>query len=382
MIDERQPIPQPRAADILGEPSANLPLAPATRPWYRRPLPIISVIVVLLLLALIATPFVLRRLRGGVVRYETQTIANGSMNVSVGASGNVTAPTYGASFTHQGTIASVNVSIGQKVNSGDTLATLNYTLANGASATETLTAPHSGTVTAINGVVDGRPGAVAVELVDLTNMSLDLNVSESDIASVAKGQAVQFTVSAYPNLQPFTGAVTSISPAGQNSGNVVTFPVTASIDTASLQGATLFDGLSATGTIITSQVANVPLVTATAVTFAHNEASNGLISASDVTAATTQAQATLTSLEKSNSQLASQAPVASYVLELAGRTLVVKPVVLGLTDGNNYVVLSGLSAGDSVVWNQTTARLGGAGGGAGGGASGGASSGFIGAQLG
>ena len=375
MIDERQPLPQPRAADILGEPTAGMPLARPGRPWYRRPLPIISIIVVLLLLALLATPFILRRLRGGVVRYETQTIANGSMNVSVGASGNVTAPTYDASFTHQGTIASIAVAIGQKVNSGDTLATLNYTLANGTGETETLTAPHSGTVTAINGVVDGRPGAVAVQLVDLTAMSLELNVSESDIASVAKGQTVQFTVSAYPNLQPFTGTITSISPAGQNSGNVVTFPVTASINSASLQGATLFDGLSASGTIITSQVANVPLVTVTAVTFAHNEASNGVVSASDVNAATSQAQATLTSLEKTNSQLVNQAPVASYVLELSGRTLVVKPVVLGLTDGNNYVVLSGLSAGDSVVWNQTTARFGA-------GSAGGTSSGFSGARVG
>ena len=357
MIDERHPAGQsgtarggfqPGAVDILddGRPVAQ---PPATRPWYRRPLPLISVGVVILLIALLATPIILRRARGGFVRHQTQTIATGTLNVTVGASGNVVAPTYDVGFTHQGTFATINVSVGQKVNAGDTLATLNYTLANGVTGTETITAPHSGTVAAINGVVDGKPGQVAVELVDLSNMSLDLNVSESDVASVAKGQSVQFTVSAYPNLQPFIGTITSISPAGQNSANVVTFPVTASIDSASLHGVTLFAGLSANGTIIVSQRSNVTLVPVTAVTYAHSEASSGAVSASAVSAATSQAQATLTNMEKANSQLVNDAPVASYVLELSGRTLVVKPVVLGLTDGNNYEALSGLSVGDTVV---------------------------------
>lgn len=357
MIDERPSAGQTGPVDILDDaPLANP--TPSARPWYRRPAPLIGLGVIILLVLLIATPFILRRLRGAPVRYETQTIATGAMNVTVGASGSVSAPTYDVGFTHQGTIASLSVSVGQKVNSGDTLATLNYTLANGASGTETITAPHGGTVAAVNGVVDGKPGQVAVEIVDLSNLSLTLNVSESDIASVAKGQGVQFTVSAYPSLQPFTGTITSISPVGQNSSNVVTFPVTASINNSSLQGATLYDGLSATGTIITSQRSNVTLVSVAAITFAHNEASNGVISASDANAATSQAQATLASLERANSKLANDAPVATYVLELSGRTLVVKPVVLGLTDGNNYEVLSGLNPGDSVVWNQTTARFG------------------------
>lgn len=357
MIDDRLSAGQPGPVDILDDAPLTTP-TPAERPWYRRPAPLISLGVVVLLVLLIATPLILRRMRGAPVRYETQTIATGSLDVSVGASGAVSAPTYDVGFSHQGTIGSISVAIGQKVNSGDTLATLNYTLANGANETETITAPHSGTVSAINGVVDGKPGQVAVQLVDLSNLSLILNVSESDIASVAKGQSVQFTVSAYPSLQPFTGTVTTISPVGLTSGNVVTFPVTASINSGSLQGATLFDGLSANGTIITSKRSDVTLISTAAVTFAHTEASNGVVSASDVSAATSQAQATLTSLERANSQLANDAPVATYALELSGRTLVVKPVVLGLTDGNNYEALSGLNPGDSVVWNQTTARFG------------------------
>ena len=348
MIDQRPSAGQPGAVDILDD-ARLAPQNPGARPWYRRPFTIIGLIVIVLLVALVATPFILRQARGGIIRHQTQTLTTGALNITVGASGNVVAPIYDVSFTHQGTIATINVAIGQNVNSGDTLATLNYTLANGLAETETITAPHSGTVAAINGVVDGKPGQIAVELIDLTNMSLDLNVSESDIASVAKGQSVQFTVSAYPNLQPFTGTITAVSPAGQNSSNVVTFPVTASITSSSLQGASLYSGLSANGSIIVAQRSNVTLVPVTAITYAHNEASSGAVSASAVSAATSQAQATLTDLEKTNSQIANEQPIASYALELSGRALVVKPVVLGLTDGNNYEVLSGLNAGDSVV---------------------------------
>ncbi len=63
-------------------------------------------------------------------------------------------------------------------------------------------------------------------------------------------------------------------------------------------------------------------------------------------------------LKKAGGTPASDNPTANYVLELSGKIgplgrtrqqLVVVPVVLGLTDGTNYEVLSGLAQGDSVV---------------------------------
>jgi len=349
--------------DILGDDDDNqaqLP-APQRRPWYTRPAPLISLGVIVVLILIIATPFALRAIRGPRVRHQTQTLAQGTLTLAVGASGNVLAPVYDATFQHQGTIASINVSVGQQVNSGDTLATLNYTLSNGTTGTETITAPHSGTVVAINGVVGGAPSSAAaapfIQIDDLTATYLQLNVNESDIASVAKGQVVQFTVSAYPNLNPFIGTVSLITPAGQNTSNVVSYPVTVAITTSSLQGANLLPEMSANATIILTQRTHALLIPASAISYAHSEASSGAVSSSAVSTALAQANQMVSAIKKAGGTPASDNPTANYALELTTgggfrgmrSQLTVVPVVLGLTDGTNYEVLGGLNAGDAVV---------------------------------
>lgn len=334
-------------------------LAPNARPWYRRRGPIVGLSVALVIILLIGTVAALRALRGPRVTHQTQTLALGTISLTVGASGAVLAPTYNASFTHQGTIASINVSVGQQVSSGATLATLNYTQTNGLTQTETITASHSGTVVAINGTVGGAPSSSAaspfIQIDDLTALYLQLNVNESDIASVVKGQSVQFTVSAYPNLNPFSGVVSLINPAGQNASNVVSYPVTVAITNSSLQGATLLPQMSANATIIVTQRTHALLVPAAAISYAHSEASAGArgVSASAVSTAMSQAQQMVAAVKKAGGTAASDNPTANYVLELSGTgraaQLTVVPVVLGLTDGTNYEVLSGLSQGATVV---------------------------------
>jgi hypothetical protein len=46
-------------------------------------------------------------------------------------------------------------------------------------------------------------------------------------------------------------------------------------------------------------------------------------------------------------------PQTAFVLHQNGKQWVVKPVVIGLTDGTDYEALAGLSAGDSVVTGQS-----------------------------
>jgi multidrug resistance efflux pump len=335
--------------DILESPADAARTTSPRAPWYRRPGPLIGVIAAVLIVALLGGLIAMRIARAQTRNYSASPVTQGQLLITADASGNVLAPEYDVAFQHQGTIASISVSIGRHVNSGDTLATLNYTLANGTTETETMTAPHAGTVVAINGVVDGRPTSSAfIQLDDLSAEYVVLGVNESDIASVATGQSVQFTVSAYPNLNPFAGKVTSISPAGQSNSNVITFPVTVSIDSSSLQSAKLYPAMSVNGSIITSQRDNVTLVPTSAVTFAQSEASNGAVSARAVSDAQSTAQSMLDQVKAAGGQPAADSPFAAYVLQGSGRQVKVTPVVLGVSDGTNYEVLAGLTAGDQV----------------------------------
>jgi hypothetical protein len=57
----------------------------------------------------------------------------------------------------------------------------------------------------------------------------------------------------------------------------------------------------------------------------------------------------VTTLTQQNAQISQDNPTASWIVERNGSQWVVKPVVLGLSNGSIYEVLSGLNAGDSVV---------------------------------
>lgn len=232
----------------------------------------------------------------------------------------------------------------------------------------TLTAPHAGTVAVINGVVGGTPGSasgsssstgsaggVFIEIVDLSSVQVLANVNEADIGGVALGNTASFTVSAYPNRQ-FRAKISAISPLGVTVSNVVTYPITLDVDTTTLGSANLLPGMTANVTIVTQQRTGVTLVPASALTFAVAAASPArynLIPRAQLTPAITQARQMLRDLRTSTPNIVGDNPQASIVLERAGGQWVVKPVVLGLTDGSNYEVLSGLSTGESIVVGAT-----------------------------
>jgi multidrug efflux pump subunit AcrA (membrane-fusion protein) len=231
----------------------------------------------------------------------------------------------------------------------------------------TLTAPHAGTVAVINGAVGGTPGAggaaassgatgasggnVFIEIADLSSLQVVAAVNEADIGGVTSGEAAQFTVSAYGN-RTFRGTVDAVSPIGQTASNVVTYPVTIDVDAQSLQGANLLPGMTATVTITTAQRFNVLLIPGSAVTFARNAANpnlNGFLTRSQVLSAINQARQLLTQLQNGGTDVSNDNPTPAYVLERAKGRWVVKPVVLGLTDGTSYEVLAGLTVGERVV---------------------------------
>ncbi len=247
------------------------------------------------------------------------------------------------------------------------LATAEQNLANA-----TLTAPHAGIVTILNGTVGGQPGvptnittnpvpagpvlpgtSTFIQIVDKSALQIQGNVGESAASSVVVGQTAQFTVSAY-GQRKFSGIVSSIQPNGVTISNVVTFPVTVDVDKTSLQGAILLPGMTANVMIDVAQRTNVLLIPVNAVNFARaaatvNSAAPMLISQQQAASAQNQASQMLQQLQIQNPAISKDSPTPAFVLEQSNGTFVVKPVVLGLTDGTTYEVLAGLAQGETII---------------------------------
>jgi len=88
---------------------------------------------------------------------------------------------------------------------------------------------------------------------DLTKMEIDASVAEADIGNVAEDQDVNFTVDAYPNRQ-FRGKVFQIRNAPETQQNVVIYDVMISVDNSDLK---LKPGMTANASIIVARRAGV-----------------------------------------------------------------------------------------------------------------------------
>jgi RND family efflux transporter MFP subunit len=231
----------------------------------------------------------------------------------------------------------------------------------------TLRAPHAGVVTVINGTIGGTPGvplntssgasggSYFIQIVDLSSLQIIANVNESDTANLKVGDPVQFTVNAYGDRQ-FTGVVDAISSSGAASSNVVSYPVTIGVDKQSMQGANLLPGMTAAVNITVFQHPNALIIPVSAISFArsvsNSSAASGAtqpVSQQTVNTAISQARQMLANLLSQNTAIAAENPTAAFVLERSGNTYIAKPVVLGITDGTSYEVLSGLSLNEMIL---------------------------------
>jgi HlyD family secretion protein len=88
---------------------------------------------------------------------------------------------------------------------------------------------------------------------DLTKMQIDTAVDEADIGGVKEGQAVDFTVDAYPN-RAFQGIVTQVRNAPSTVNNVVTYDAVIGVTNADYS---LKPGMTANVSIIVAQHTNV-----------------------------------------------------------------------------------------------------------------------------
>jgi len=188
--------------------------------------------------------------------YFVQTVQEGTFQGAVSASGTVTATSEAAiESPTAAAVSQVNVHLGQNLAAGATVATLS----NGT----TVTTPISGTV--VNVAVAGgdyvSAGQVLVTVANLSPLQVTLEVPEESITQVKTGDSVTLTFPALPN-HSYTGTVSAVGELGTaNSSGIVVFPVTVTIQNPS--GILL--GMDANATIRTGSVSNALYVPTAAI---------------------------------------------------------------------------------------------------------------------
>ena len=172
---------------------------------------------------------------------------------------------------------------------------------------------------------------------DLTQMQVVADVDEADIGGVEEGQRVSFTVDAYPN-DTFEGAVTQIrlgedsstSSGSSTSSTVVTYEVVISAPNPDLK---LKPRLTANVTIYTLDRKDVLSVPARALRFTPERP---LIGENDIVKDC-------------------ESPHKLWTRE--GNTFTAHPVTVGISNGINTEIISGISEGATIVTEATIGKM-------------------------
>ena len=170
---------------------------------------------------------------------------------------------------------------------------------------------------------------------DLSEMQVEANVDEADIGQVKQGQRVSFTVDAYQG-EEFAGEITQVRLNPTTTSNVVTYTV---VIKAANEDLKLKPGLTATITIYTLELKDVLTLEAKGVNFEPDmqvvnnyQKANGFSSV-DVVAKSGAESGTAT------------------IWVMTSKGIASKTIKTGTSDGINVEILSGLSAGEEVVYN-------------------------------
>lgn len=166
---------------------------------------------------------------------------------------------------------------------------------------------------------------------NLTDMQLEAKVDEADIGQVKSGQNVTFTVDAFPG-ETFSGTVRQIRLVPTVTSNVVTYTVI--IDAPNDDGK-LYPGMTATITILV-------------------EEQEGLVTSLEALQYTLDPSLTERLTKEGYSIEEQQAADGdASVLVIDGKRLSRRTVTVGINDGANTIVTSGLSEGERIVRSIT-----------------------------
>jgi HlyD family secretion protein len=169
---------------------------------------------------------------------------------------------------------------------------------------------------------------------DLRKMQIDANVAEADVGSVEVGQAVDFTVDAFP-YRTFHGQVAQVRNAPINVQNVVTYDTVISVDNDELK---LKPGMTANVSIIVAQKKDVVKVPNAAFRFRPPDS-----------AATANSASPRAGGRSHGGKKEGAGPVQRTVYILANGQPQAVPVKLGISDAIHTEVLEGLKENDAVI---------------------------------
>lgn len=187
---------------------------------------------------------------------------------------------------------------------------------------------------------------------DLTKMQIDTNIDEADIGKIKGGQAVEFTVDAYPD-HTFLGKVEQVRIAPITVQNVVTYDVVIRVDNADLR---LKPGMTANVSVVVAEKKEVLKVPNAALRFKLSEkegvaaGSGGAADKTGAAQAGTQRKdgATAGAPARKDGGNQSQKRYAVWILEDEKPRRI--PVSIGLSDGTVTEITSGdLKEGQQVI---------------------------------
>ena len=188
------------------------------------------------------------------------------------------------------------------------------------------------------------------------NLQVDAAIDQADIAQVKVGQVVDVTLDAYPDVHN-SGTVSLVALQGTIVSNVTTFAVTVSVDKAS---ESLRAGMNANVNIVVAEAKNVLTVPSEAITKRGTRTFVSVPVTSSSSAGQVdqagQANAKSKNTENTGSTNTGSANAGARNAMANVRFL---PVEIGLDDGTNVEIKSGLEEGQEVIIgtrSSTTAK--------------------------
>ena len=168
---------------------------------------------------------------------------------------------------------------------------------------------------------------------DITKMQVEANVDEADIGGVEVGQRVSFTVDAYPQ-EEFSGRVRQVRLSATTESNVVTYTVIIDADNPEQK---LKPGLTATITIFTQELKDIDTVPASAIAFSPDTE-------------TLQKYYQQNQIKAKIPEIRTGKGKEKYIwIKNNDGSLSQKQITVGINDGINIQVVSGLSGSEQIV---------------------------------
>jgi multidrug efflux pump subunit AcrA (membrane-fusion protein) len=182
---------------------------------------------------------------------RTGVAQTGTLEVKVSGSGSIAAINSEDLMSETNSeVDEVLVAVNETVEEGDEL--ISFT-----DGSDSVEAPFSGTITSIS-VEEGdkvNQGAVIAHITDYNNLETSIGVDELDISKVKVGQSVSVDVSAFPDSK-FAGKVSEVSKEGEVSNGVSTFNVKVKLN----QSKNLKIGMTTESSILVQKKDNVVYV--------------------------------------------------------------------------------------------------------------------------